>query len=329
MGADRTELIEGRRRYLRAVISVAGLKNMAALAKRLEVTQSTLTNIRSGSRSASPDLVEKIRRLAPSVEGGSILGAEPNAPLQNPSDQEHPLGLGERLIQAQRERIQELLGLEEEQSKNIGEVARNFDAMDKDDIFVYLSAIRRPLEMDPDETMLKRSIANAILRQAFFLYLRPTRAYLRSVGDYTDVRAEFDHFRAKVLEMLPAEMLPADAPPSFGRQLILIQADGNPLFVVPDFKWELFYSERIDLPYKAIAGALIAAGHSPNFSGPNLRIPLSATATKRVLLEIARTICFASRNIEDSDQVPLDIVTRLKKSAEQATGEKVEEDIAG
>jgi transcriptional regulator with XRE-family HTH domain len=322
MGADRNELIEGRRRYLRAVISVAGLKNMAALAKKLKVTQSTLTNIQSGSRSASPNLMEKIKHLAPSVEGASILGAEA-IPLQNPPAQEH-IDLGERLIQAQRERIQELVGLEEEQAKNIGEVARNFDAMDKDDIFVYLSAIRRPLEMDPDETMLKRSIANAILRQAFFLYLRPTRAYLRSVGDYVDIRAEFDDFGEKVLGMLPA-----DARRSFSRQLILIQADRNPLFVVPDFKWELFYSERIDLPYKAIAGALIAAGHSPNFSGPNLRIPLSAAATKRVLLEVARTIRSASRNIEDSDQVLLDIVTRLKKSAELATGEKVEEDITG
>jgi transcriptional regulator with XRE-family HTH domain len=325
MGADRTELIEGRRRYLRAVVGVAGLKNMAALAKRLEVTQSTLTNIQSGSRSASPDLVEKIRRLAPGVEGGSILlGSEPNVPLQNPSDQEHPVGLGERLVQAQRERIQELLGFEEEQAKNIGEVARSFDAMDRDDIFVYLSAIRRPLEMDPNETMLKRSIANAILRQAFFLYLRPTRAYLRTVGDYTDVRAEFDDFREEVLRMLAA-----DARQSFGKQLILIQADGNPLFVVPNFKWELFYSERIDLPYKAIAGALIATGHSPNFSGPNLRIPLSSTDTKRVLLEVARTICSVSRNIENSDPIPLDIVARLKTSAEQATGEKVEKDIAG
>jgi transcriptional regulator with XRE-family HTH domain len=323
MGADRTELVEGRRRYLRAVISVAGLKNMATLAKRLEVTQSTLTNIQSGSRSASADLVEKIRRLAPSVDGGSILGAEPNVPLQNASDQEQP-DLGERLIQAQRERIQELLGLEEEQAKNIGEVARNFDAMDKDDIFVYLSAIRRPLEMDPDETKLQGSIANAIMRQAFFLYLRPTRAYLRSVNDYTDVRDEFKDFREKVLSMLPA-----DARQSFGRQLMLIQADRNPLFVVPDFKWELFYSESIHLPYKAIAGALIATGHPPNFSGPNLRIPLSSTDTKRVLLEVARTICSASRNAEESDPIPFDIITRLKKSAEQATGEKVEEDIAG
>jgi hypothetical protein len=304
---------------------VAGLKNMAALAKRLEVTQSTLTNIQSGSRSAGADLVEKIRRLAPSVEGGSILGAEAVIPRQNPSDQERPVGLGGRLIQAQRERIQELLGLEEEQAKNIGEVARSFDAMDKDDIFVYLSATRRPLEMDPDETILKRSIANAIMRQAFFLYLRPTRAYLRSVGDYVDVRAEFDDFRQKVLLMLPA-----DARQSFGRQLLLIQADGNPLFrVVPDFKWELFYSESIDLPYKAIAGALIAAGHSPSFPGLNLRIPLSSTDTKRVLLEVARTVCAASRNIEDSDPILFDVVTRLKKSAEQATGEKVEEDIAG
>jgi transcriptional regulator with XRE-family HTH domain len=326
MGADRTELIEGRRRYLRAVIIVAGLKNMAALAKRLEVTQSTLTNIQSGSRSASPDLVEKIRRLAPGVEGGSILlGSDPNVPLQNLPDQERPLGLGERLNRAQRERIQELQGLEEEQAKNIDEIARNFDAMDKDDIFVYLSATRRPLEMDPDETKLKRSIANAVLRQAFFLYLRPTRAYLRSVGDYTDVRAEFDDFREKVLLMLPA-----DARRSFGGQLMLIQADGNPLFrVVPDFKWELFYSDRINLPYKAIAGALIAAGHSPTFPGLNLRIPLSSTDTKRVLLEVARTVCSASRNIEESDPILFGIVTHLKKSAEEATGEKVEEDIAG
>jgi len=323
MIADRAELTESRRRYLRAVIGAAGLKTMAGLAKKLSVTQSTLTNIQSGSRSAGPDLISKIRQLAPGVEGASILGSEAVAQLGQPTD-DRRIHLGERLAQVQRERIQDLQGLEEQQSKNIREVAGNFDAMDKDDVFLYLSAIRRPLEMDPDETELKASIAQAILRHAFFLYIRPTKAYLQSVGDFVDIRAEFENFKTKVLSILPTS-----SSKSFSNQLLLIEADGNPLFVAPDFKWELFYSERIDVPYKAIAGALVATRYGQHFGSPNFRIFLSVAATKRVLFEIAKTIYVVNPRQEDSDRVPLDIVTRLKDSAELATGEKMEEHIAG
>ncbi len=73
---DRTGLSERRRIYLRAVVRSAGLESMAALAKELDVTQSTLTNIQSATRSASPELIKKIERLAPKIEGGSILGAQ-------------------------------------------------------------------------------------------------------------------------------------------------------------------------------------------------------------------------------------------------------------
>jgi transcriptional regulator with XRE-family HTH domain len=49
----------------------AGLESMAALAKKLGVTQSPLTNIQSATRSASPELIEKIEQLAPKIEDGS------------------------------------------------------------------------------------------------------------------------------------------------------------------------------------------------------------------------------------------------------------------
>jgi hypothetical protein len=49
---------------------------MAALAKELGVTQSTLTNILSAARSASPELIRRIEQLAPRIEDGSILGAQ-------------------------------------------------------------------------------------------------------------------------------------------------------------------------------------------------------------------------------------------------------------
>src|SRR5262249_22029609 len=196
----------------------------------------------------------------------------------------------------------------------------NFDAMDKDDIFIYLSAVTRPLEMDPDETKLKRSIASAIQRHAFFLYLRPTKAYLQSSGDFVDIPTQFSRFRTDVVSNISNIKSAQD---KFRQRLVLIQTDANPLFAVPDFKWELFYSDKIDAPFKAVAGALVVSGRAPNHLGPNIRIPLSVTATKRVLFELVKTIYFANRALPHSDQVPFDIVTRLKESAELATGQKI------
>jgi len=258
MTADRAELTESRRRYLRAVIGATELKTMAALAKRLGITQSTLTNIQNGSRSASPDLIAKIRQLAPGLEGAAVLGAQAIARLRQ-SAEPGRIGLGERLARVRSERVQGLQGLDEEHSRNSREVAGNFDAMDEDDVFVYLSATRRPIEMDPDETELKFSIARALQRHAYFVYIRPARAYLKAVGDFADIRAEFESFKAKVLAIVSAHRDDLAAPaPCVGNRLLLVQADEHPLFVVPDFNWELFYSERIDVAHKAIAGALVA-----------------------------------------------------------------------
>jgi len=320
MNADRTELIESRRWYLNEVIRAARLKTMAALAKKLDVTQSTLSNVQKGIRSAGPELIEKIRRLAPEIEGGSVLGAEAIAQLSVPTNQLRR-GLGDRLAQGQRERIQELQGFEETLAKNTREVVRNFEAMDQGDVFIYLSAIQRPLEMDHDETVLKESIASAIMRQAFFLYLRPTTAFLERVGNYVNIRAEFDAFKSSIFSKLPPNQSA-----SFAKHLLLIQADENPLFVAPDFKWELFYSDRINAPHKAAAGALIASGGDPNVSGPHIRIPLTVTATKRVLFEVAKTICLANPGLKEIDRVPSDIVARLKASAEAATGGRITDD---
>jgi transcriptional regulator with XRE-family HTH domain len=332
MIADRADLTESRRRYLRAVIGAAGIKTMAALAKRLRVTQSTLTNIQNGSRSASPDLIAKIRQLAPGVDGASILGAQAVAQLRQPAEPSR-IWLGERLAQVQRERVQELQGLDatDEAHKNLREVAGNFDAMDKDDVFIYLSAIRRPLEMDPDETELKISIARAMLRHAYFIYIRPAKAYLKAVGDFVDIRAEFEAFKAKVLSIISAHRETLSTPAaSFSKQLLLVQADEHPLFVAPDFKWELFYSERIDAPHRAVAGALVATSQGDHFGGgPNIRVFLSVMATKRVLFEVAKTLYVLNPTLDELDRVPVDIIRRLKDSAELATGEKIEKHAAG
>jgi transcriptional regulator with XRE-family HTH domain len=329
MIADRADLTESRRRYLRAVIGAAGLKTMAALAKRLRVTQSTLTNIQNGSRSASPDLIAKIRQLAPGVEGATILGAQAIAQQRQPTERSR-ISLGERLVQVQRERVQELQGLDEDQRKNSREITGNFDAMDDDDVFIYLSAIRRPLEMDPHETELKASIAQAILRHAYFVYIRPTKAYLKAIDHFVDIRAEFEAFKEKVLSIISADPeAPSTPAASFSKQLLLVQADEHPLFVAPDFNWELFYSERIDVPHKAISGALVATSQGDHFAGPNIRIFLSVMATKRVLFEVAKTLCLLNPTLAEAERVPDDIVRRLKASAEVATGERIEKHVVG
>jgi hypothetical protein len=193
--------------------------------------------------------------------------------------------------------------------------------LDKDDVFIYLSAVTRPLEMDPDETKLKRSIANAVQRQAFLLYLRPTKAYLQSAGNFVDIAAEFASFQTDVLSNISNLKSIQD---KYRQRLMLIQIDANPLFALPDFKWELFYSDKIDVPYKAAAGALVVSGAGLYHSGPHIRIPLSVTATKRVLFELTKTIYLANATLRNFDRIPLDIVTRLKDSAEFATGQKID-----
>jgi hypothetical protein len=313
---DRTELGGRRRIYLRAVVRSAGLESMAALAKQLGITQSTLTNIQSATRSASPELIKKIERLAPKIEGGSILGAKA---LSRGADVkvEESHGIGERLKEAYRERVQVLQSSEELKSENVGEVAKSFDSMDSDDVFIYISAIRQPFEMDPDETILKPAILNAIRRNCFFIYLRPTREYLKRLDYFVDIESEFESFKATLFLGLSKE-----EKDEYANHLVLIQAEDVSLFDVPDFKWDIFYSDGIDAPQKARAGTAVATG-DPGSSGADVRIPLTALSTKRVLFQAARAIWKVNSGRRGHGKVPNKVIARLVESAEQATKQKI------
>jgi transcriptional regulator with XRE-family HTH domain len=313
---DRTEFSGRRRNYLRAVIRSAGLESMAALAKELGITQSTLTNIQSAKRSASRELIRKIEGLAPKIGDGSILGAQA-LPLGEGVDHEEPHSIGERLKEANRERLQELQSSEERTSKNIREVAKSFDSMDSDDVFIFISATRQPFEMDPNETILKAAILNAIRRKSFFIYLRPTREYLKRLDYFVDIESEFENFKATLFSGLSKEEKDA-----YASHLVLIQAEHVPLFVVPDFKWDIFYSDRIDVPQKALAGTAVAAG-DPSSSGADIRIPLSVASTKGVLFEAARAIWKVNSGRRRHGKVPNKVIARLMESAEQATKQKI------
>jgi transcriptional regulator with XRE-family HTH domain len=289
---------------------------MAALAKKLGVTHSTLTNIQSATRSASPELIKKIERLAPKIEGGSILGAQALSRRADVNPEESH-SIGERLKEANRERLQELQSSEERTSKNIREVAKSFDSMDSDDVFIFISATRQPFEMDPNETILKPAILNAIRRKSFFIYLRPTREYLKRLDYFVDIESQFENFKATLFSGLSKEEKDA-----YASHLVLIQAEHVPLFVVPDFKWDIFYSDRIDVPQKALAGTAVAAG-DPSSSGADIRIPLSVASTKGVLFEAARAIWKVNSGRRRHGKVPNKVIARLVESAEQATKQKI------
>jgi transcriptional regulator with XRE-family HTH domain len=313
---DQTGLGERRRTYLRAVMRSAGLESMAALAKELGTAQSTLTNIQSATRSASPELIKKIERLAPKIEGGSILGAQALSRRADVNPEE-PHGIGERLKEAYRERLQELQSSEERTSKNISEVAKSFDSMDSDDVFIFISATRQPFEMDPNETTLKPAILNAIRRKSFFIYLRPTREYLKRLNYFVDIELEFENFKATLFSDLSKEEKDA-----YASHLVLIQAEHVPLFVVPDFKWDIFYSDRIDVPQKARAGTAVAAG-DPSSSGADIRIPLSVASTKGVLFEVVKAIWQVNSGRRGHRKIPNKVIARLVESAERATRQKI------
>jgi hypothetical protein len=74
------------------------------------------------------------------------------------------------------------------------------------------------------------------------------------------------------------------------------------------------------MPHKALAGALIAAGNGPNF-----RVPLSSSSTKRILFEVAKTLRAANAGLPDEDRVPDELINRLKESAERATNQEMED----
>ena len=314
---DRTELKERRRIYLRAVARAAGVESMAALAKELGVTQSTLTNILGAFRSASPELIRKIEQLAPKIEDGSILGAQALS-RGTDIDPDQRLNIGERLKDAYRERLQELQSSEEMASKNIREVVRNFDSMSTDDVFIFISATQRPFEMNPNETILKPAILNAIRRKSFFIYLRPTREYLRRLDYFVDIGSEFENFKRTLFSDLSEK-----EKRSYDGHLVLVQAETVPLFVLPDFKWDIFFGDSIDAPHKAFAGVLIAAGTDPNSSGAYIRVPLPADSTKRVLFEVVKAICQLDSGRRGHGKIPNRVIARLRESAEQATKQKI------
>jgi hypothetical protein len=314
---NHSELRERRKTYLRAVVHSARLESMAALAKKLGITQSTLTNIQSTTRSASPELIKKIERLAPKIEGASILGAQA---LSRGADVkvEEPHSIGEQLKDAYRERLLELQSSEEMTSKNVGEVAKNFDSMGSDDVFIFVSATRQPFEMNPNETTLKPAILNAIRRKSFFIYLRPTREYLKRLDYFVDIESEFENFKATLFSCLSE-----GEKKSYAGHLVLIQTDNVPLFVVPDFKWDIFFSDRIEAPHKSLASAGVTAGIDPISSGAHIRVPLSADSTKRVLFEVVKAVWQVNSGRRGLGKIPNKVIARLMESAEQATKQKI------
>jgi hypothetical protein len=315
---DLTELRNRRRIYLRAVIRSAELKTIAALAKKVGVTHATLTNIQSAARSASPELIKKIEQIAPRIEDGSILGAEALARGSDAGPEQLP-NIGERLKEAYRERLQELQSSEEMTSRNIGEVVKNFDAMGSDDVFIFVSATQQPFEMNPSETTLKSAILNAIRRKSFFIYLRPAKAHLKRLEYFVDVGSEFESFKATLFSGLSG-----GERKSYAGHLVLIQAKNVPLFVVPDFKWDIFYSDTIDLPHKARASASVIASAEPNSSAAYIRLPLSADSTKRVLFEVVKAICETPSRREHG-KLPHKVISRLMESAELVPRQQTEE----
>jgi hypothetical protein len=290
---------------------------MAGLAKKLGIPQSTLTNILSARRSASAELIEKIERLAPNIEGGSILAAEA-LPRGADINVEASHSIGERLNEAYRERLQELQSFEEKTSRNVGEVAKHFESMGSDDVFIFVSATESPFEMNPEERILRPAIANAIRRGACFIYLRPTREHCKGLGYFVDIESQFESFKVALFSGLSKEENDA-----YAGHLVLIQAAHVPLFVLPDFKWEIFYSDSIDTPHNALAGALVTAGTDPNSSGAHVRVPLSVDSTRWVFFEAVKAIWQVNSGRRVRGKVPSKVIARLVGSAEEAAKRKI------
>jgi hypothetical protein len=313
------ELRNIRRRVFKEVVEASGLKNRADLAKKLQVVQSTLTNIQNCRLSASPKLIKAIRELASDVPDIDSLAVNTDSLIESTSDAR--LSIGERLNQYHRQRLETLREVQDD-DQNIEDIRQNFDALNRDDVFVYISAKTPPLEMKQgqDKSKLKEAIAKAIQRQVFVLYLVPTENN-PYVKDYINYPSLFKDFKKEIREIVGATISDKSLQDQCIQRLLLIQTDENVLFGLPNFKWNLFYSDTIDLPYRAKAGVLAAAALADKGEDVvGTPTPLPDEETKTVLFEVARAVYLANLDLAGPDRVPLDIVERLKGSAEKAAG---------
>jgi transcriptional regulator with XRE-family HTH domain len=311
---DREEaqkaLEERRRDYFKRVRNESGLKTMKALAEALGVTQGALSNIASGERDAGDDLIGKIRDLTQLVgDGGRILARDARDKLVEPAV-ERRLSLGERLDEHDRQRLETLRKAQEADHQNIENIRQNFEAMDSGDVFIFVSAKNAPLEIDPDKdetAALRKTIAGALQRHAFFIYLMPTKKYLQEVGEWQEMSDKFAKFKERVLDDISDKGIRGEC----HQRLLLLQTDETYFFRLPHFKWELFLSDTIDGPYKARASILAVAGYTSDSTGPSILMRLTPHETKEVVREITRTICLANPKLPVTEQVPTDVITRL------------------
>jgi hypothetical protein len=282
---------------------------MRALAEALDVDPSHLANIQNGKRSASRELVKKITDLASGVNGSEILYATAVDTVVESKPEAH-LSIGQRLKQDYDAQIQKLREANENPAANIENIHRNFDAMGNGDVFVYLTVATPPEEMGLYDVELKQTIANALQRGAYFVYVTPTREYLQEMDTVVDFPGLFASFKKKVmLNISNVESVQNE----YGQKLLHIQT--APLFPLLDSKWELFLSDTFDnpYPYKAAAAALIVTG-PPTSSNryPGVRTPLSDPATKSFIFGMAKVVSNPGTN--GSDQIPDVIVERLQVS---------------
>jgi hypothetical protein len=139
--------------------------------------------------------------------------------------------------------------------------------MSSDDVF----ATEQPFEMNPNETVLKQAILNAIRRRSLFIYLRPTNASLKRLGYFVDIQLEFANFEAT---LFPA--FQKSEKKSYAGHLVLIQADNVPLFVLQDCKWDIFLvialkRPTVRSPASALPPVSIRTAAAPIFA---FRFPL-------------------------------------------------------
>jgi hypothetical protein len=319
---DKKERSE-KLRALRAPVfrEVLNRESMTDLALRLGSSVGFLTNVREGRRSIGAKLIKKIKNLVPDVPNIDFLAKNaldnPNKPILDAR-----LSIGERLIQYYSQRL-ETLRKAQNDDQNIENILQNFDALNRDDVLVYISAKTRPLEMKQgqDKSKLKEAIARAIQRQAFLFYLVPTEKN-PFVKDYINYTPLFRDFKKEIREIVGLTISDESLQDQCVQRLLLIQTDENSLFEFPNFKWDLFYSDTICLPYNAKAGLLAAAGLAEKEEDVvGTPTPLPEEETKRVLFQVARAVYLA--DLAEPGRVPASIVKRLKDSAEMATGKKI------
>lgn len=159
--ANQHDRAQARREYFAQLKKKLGVATVGELAKRLDLSASQIYNLCRVDRHASPEFIERLRKLAPTLEPGILAaneyeGTPPKLPDVISNKQAMTISAFERTEQELNSDAREL-----------------FSLLGEGDYFVLFTLNEVPVELEPEHRNIAAAMIQALKAGATFIYCVP------------------------------------------------------------------------------------------------------------------------------------------------------------